>query len=51
MQVYYPVVTASSQFDPSLITNLTGPSTLVGHLISTRDPWTSLTQRAFGGLL
>jgi hypothetical protein len=29
LQVYYPVVTASSQLDPSLVANLTGPNTTV----------------------
>jgi hypothetical protein len=29
LQTYYPVITASSQFDPSLVANLTGPNTTV----------------------
>ena len=29
LQVYYPVITASSQLDPSLVANLTGPNTTV----------------------
>ena len=31
LQVYYPVITASSQLDPSLVANLTGPNTTVRH--------------------